>query len=360
MNPKKIALTFLTAIGLLGGAGHATAQAPAKPNVVILATGGTIASRGADSLALTDYGLSKGLKPVGIEALVAAVPEIEKFANITGEQIFNVGSSKLGIDNWLTLAKRTNEILASKNVDGIVITHGTDTLEETAYFLNLVVKSAKPVVLVGSMRPSTGMSADGPLNLVNAVALAASPAARDKGVMVSMNEVISSAFSVTKTNTTNVATFKSLDGGDLGYMQNSTPFFVSQPLKRHTVHSEFDVSNLQKLPRVDINYTTLGSDGVLIDAAVAGGAKGIVNAGVGHANMPDVTMQSLKAAQQKGVAIVVGSRAPSGIVTPVGQFTEAGFVTSMMHTAQKARILLMLGLTRTNDPKELQRIFEQY
>ncbi|SEF25438.1 MULTISPECIES: asparaginase [unclassified Variovorax] len=364
MNPKKIALTFLAAIGLLGGAGQATAQTqtqtPAKPNVVILATGGTIASRGADSLALTDYGLSKGLKPVGIEALVAAVPEIEKFANITGEQIFNVGSSKLGIDNWLTLAKRTNEILASKNVDGIVITHGTDTLEETAYFLNLVVKSAKPVVLVGSMRPSTGMSADGPLNLVNAVALAASPAARDKGVMVSMNEVISSAFSVTKTNTTNVATFKSLDGGDLGYMQNSTPFFVAQPLKRHTVHSEFDVSGLQKLPRVDINYTTLGSDGVLVDAAVAAGAKGIVNAGVGHANMPDVTMQSLKAAQQKGVAIVVGSRAVSGIVTPTGQFAEAGFVTSMMHTTQKARILLMLGLTRTNDPKELQRIFEQY
>lgn len=360
MHFKKLALTFLAALGLAAGAGHAAAQAAAKPRVAILATGGTIASRGANSLALTDYGLSKGLAPVGIEALVAAVPEIEKFATISGEQVFNVGSSKLGIDNWLLLAKRANELLASKDVDGLVITHGTDTLEETAYFLNLVVKSAKPVVLVGSMRPSTGISADGPLNLVNAVALAASPAARDKGVLVSMNEVIAGAFGVTKTNTTNVATFRTLDGGELGYMQNSTPFFVAQPLKRHTVHSEFDVSGLQKLPRVDINYTTLGSDGLLVDAAVAAGARGIVNAGVGHANMPEATLQSLKAARQKGTAVVVGSRTASGIVTPVGQFTEAGFVSAMMHTPQKARILLMLGLTKTSDPKELQRMFEEY
>ncbi|MDA8448726.1 asparaginase [Acidovorax sp. NCPPB 3859] len=377
MHFKNILPALLAAAGLLSAAGPAGAQATAtgtpsqptaapqpqaaaKPRVAILATGGTIASRGANNLALTDYGLSSGLKPVGIEALVAAVPEIERFATISGEQIFNVGSSKLSIDNWLTLAQRANQLLASGSVDGIVITHGTDTLEETAYFLNLVVKSDKPVVLVGSMRPSTGMSADGPLNLVNAVALAASREAQGKGVMVVMNESISGAFGVTKTNTTNVATFKTLNGGELGYMQNSVPYFIAQPLKRHTLHSEFDVSGLKALPRVDINYTTLGSDGVLVDAAVAAGARGIVNAGVGHANMPDATLQRLKAARQQGVAVVVASRVPSGLVTPVGQFTQEGFVSAMMHSPQKARILLMLALTRTTDPKEIQRIFDAY
>ena len=171
----------------------------ALPNIAILATGGTIASRGANSLSLTDYGHSTGIKSVGIQTLIDAVPEIEEIAHIIGEQVINVGSSKLSIENLLTLAKRTNEVLASKEIDGVVITHGTDTLEETAYFLNLVIKSEKPVVLVGSMRPSTGLSADGPLNLVNAVALAASSEAHDKGVMVCMNNQISSAFGATKT-----------------------------------------------------------------------------------------------------------------------------------------------------------------
>jgi L-asparaginase type II len=361
MPLEKLAATVLCAATLTIGAAPAWAQQPApKANVAILATGGTIASRGANSLALTDYGQSVGLQPVAIQALVTAVPEIQKFANITGEQLFNVGSSKLSIDNWLALAKRTNALLATKEVDGVVITHGTDTLEETAYFLNLVVKTHKPVVLVGSMRPSTGMSADGPLNLVNAVALAASPAARGRGVMVSMNDAISSAFGVMKTNTTNAATFKSPDGGELGYMQNSEPFFIASPAKRHTLDSEFDIGPLQSLPRVDINYTTLGSDGVLIDAAVAAGARGIVNAGTGHANMPHATMASLVTAQQKGVAIVTGSRVMTGIVTPTSEFTKAGFASAMMHSPQKARILLMLALTKTNDPKEIQRIFNEY
>lgn len=330
------------------------------PGIAILATGGTIASRGANSLALTDYGHSTGMKPVEIQALIEAVPEIEEIAQITGEQVINVGSSKLSIENWLVLAKRTNEILASKEIDGIVITHGTDTMEETAYFLNLVVKSDKPIVLVGSMRPSTGLSADGPLNLVNAVALAASPEAKGKGVMVCMNNQISSAFGVTKTNTANVATFQCPDTGYLGYIQSSRPFFVSMPLKKHTWQTEFDLSDTQALPRVDVNYTTLGSDGLFIDAAVAAGAKGIVNAGMGHANMPEATMNSLRQARQKGLAVVVGSRVGSGMVTPTGQFQQAGFVTAMMHNPQKARILLMLALTKTQDDREIQRMFDEY
>jgi len=332
----------------------------ALPRIAILATGGTIASCGANSLALTDYGRSTGMAPVEIQTLIDAVPEIEAIAHITGEQVINVGSSKLNIENWLVLAKRTNEILASKEIDGVVITHGTDTMEETAYFLNLVVKSDKPVVLVGSMRPSTGLSADGPLNLVNAVALAAEPKAKGMGVMVCMNNQISSAFSVTKTNTSDVATFQCPNTGYLGYLQSSRPFFVSMPLKKHTYQTEFDVSDMQALPRVDVNYTTLGSDGLFIDAAVAAGAKGIVNAGVGHANMPEATMKSLKDARQNGLVVVVGSRVGSGIVMPTGQFQQARFVAAMMHNAQKARILLMLALTKTRDDREIQRMFCEY
>ena len=330
------------------------------PKVAILATGGTIASRGSGVLSLTDYGVGSGHKPVGIEVLVDAVPEIKNFAQISGEQVFNVGSSKLSIENWLTLANRINELLATKDVDGIVVTHGTDTLEETAYFLNLVVKNDKPVVLVGAMRPATAMSADGPLNLVNGVALAASKDAKGKGVMVVMNDQISPAFGVTKTNTTNMATFKCPDTGYMGYMQNNVPYFVNQPLKRHTVKSEFDIKGLKALPRVEVNYTTLGQDGQLIDAMVKIGAKGIVNAGLGHANVPNDVMDSLIKAKKAGVTVVVNSRVGTGMVTPVGKFSKEGFVSAMMHNPQKARILLMLALTKTEDPKEIQRIFNEY
>lgn len=330
------------------------------PNVAILATGGTIASKGAGALALTDYGVGAGQKPVGVQQLVDAVPEIQKFANISGEQVFNIGSSKLSTQDWLKLAKRVNELLKSPSVDGIVITHGTDTLEETAYFLNLVTKSNKPVVLVASMRPATALSADGPLNLVNAVALAASKAAKNKGVMVVMNDQISPAFGVTKTNSTNVATFKCPDTGYMGYMQNNVPYFVSSPTKKHTVNTEFDISKLDALPRVEVNYVVLGSDGKLVDAMVKNGAKGIINAGVGHANMPNDVNKSLAEAVKQGVVVVAGSRVGSGLITPLSKFTKEGYVTAMMHNPQKARILLMLALTKTQDPKEIQRMFNEY
>lgn len=331
-----------------------------KPNIAVLATGGTIASRGVNSLMLTDYGRSTGMQPVDVQGLIAAVPELETFANITSEQVCNIGSSKLSLENWLSLAKRTNELLASAAVDGVVITHGTDTLEETAYFLHLVVKSDKPVVLVGSMLPATGLSADGPINLANAVALAASPASHGRGVMVCLNQQISGAFGVTKTNTTNVAAFKCPDTGYLGHMQDFRPFFLAGPAQKHTYQTEFDVSSVTVLPRVDVNYATLGSDGLLIDAAVAAGARGIVNAGMGHGNMSATTMNSLKEARRKGVTVVVGSRVGSGLVTPTGQFTRAGFVSAMLHNVQKARVLLMLALTITDDVQEIQRMFNEY
>ncbi|MDK2867447.1 MAG: L-asparaginase [Clostridiales bacterium] len=331
-----------------------------KPHITILATGGTIASRGGNSLSLTDYGVSTGRQPVGIDTLMEAVPEMHQFAEISGEQLFNVGSSKLSIENLLTLAKRINVQLSLETIDGVVVTHGTDTLEETAYFLNLVVKSDKPVVLVASMRPATGLSADGPINLVNAIALASNPLARNKGVMVCMNDQISSAFGVAKTNTTNVAAFKCPDTGYLGIMQNFEPFFMSAPVKRHTHQTEFDVANLATLPRVDIVYTALGTDGLFIDAAVAAGAKGIINSGLGHGNMSAAAMASLEAARKKGVTVVVGSRTGSGLVTPTQQFDKRDFVTAMMHSAPKSRILLMLALTVTDEPSEIQRLFDQY
>lgn len=330
------------------------------PRVSILATGGTIASRGSNSLSLTDYGVGSGHKPVGVEVLVDAVPEIKKFAEISGEQVFNVGSSKLSIQNWLTLANRINELLATDKVDGIVVTHGTDTLEETAYFLNLVIKSDKPVVLVGSMRPATGLSADGPLNLVNAVALAGSKEAIGKGVMVVMNDQISSAFGVTKRNSTNVATFRCPDTGFLGFMQNNKPYFTNTITKRHTTRSEFSVKNLKTLPRVDVHYTTLGEDGKVVDAMVKIGSKGIINAGLGHANVPNDVMKSLVAAQKAGTVVVVGSRVGTGLITPLNKFSKEGFVSAMMHNPQKARILLMLALTKTTKQEEIQRIFNEY
>lgn len=331
-----------------------------KPKIAILATGGTIASQGRNSLSLTDYGSSQGIQPMGIEALIKAVPEINQFADIVGEQIYNIGSSKLSFENLLALAKRINRLFETSEIEGIVVTHGTDTLEETAYFLNLVIKSQNPVVLVASMRPSTGLSADGPLNLVNAVALAASPSAKNKGVLVCMNDQISSAFGVTKTNTTNTGAFQCPDTGYLGYMQNAVPYFISAPLKKHTYQTEFDVSDLKTLPRVDVNYTTLDSDGLLIDAAVKIGASGIINAGVGHSNMPEATMNSLMEARKRGIVIVVGSRTGSGMVTLTEKFEKLDFVTAMMHSVQKARILLMLALTVTDESREIQRMFEEY
>jgi len=353
---KQITCAALIAMALSAGA-----FAAEKPTISILATGGTIASKGSDKLAGTEYiTQSTGNLPVGIKDLVDAVPEIQNFAKISGEQVFNVGSSKLTLDNWLTLAKRVNELLAKPEIKGIVITHGTDTLEETAYFLNLVTKSKKPVVLVAAMRASNSLSADGAMNLVNAVALAASPNAADRGVMVCMNDQISSAFGVTKTHSTNVATFKCPDTGYLGYMQNNKPYFVNKVTRKHTYKAEFDIMKLNSLPKVHVHYTTLGTDGAIVNAMVKDGAKGIVNAGVGHANMCDPIRRSLEAAVKQGIPVVAATRVPTGIVTPVGLNKKSGFVSADMHSAQKARILLMLALTRTNDPEKIQKMFYEY
>jgi L-asparaginase len=246
------------------------------PLVWVLSTGGTIAGAGASSTNVAEY---KSGSVLG-EDLIKAVPEIKQYANVKVEQIVNVGSSNVTLDNLLTLANGINAIFAKNpTVAGVVVTHGTSTLEETAYFLNLTIKYDRPVVLVGAMRPSTAISADGPLNLLNAVRTATSPEARGKGVLVVMNDEINGARDVTKTNTYRVETFRSPELGYLGYVDEDKVTFYRASTKRHTVKSEFDVSNIHEFPKVDIIYSYIEPSGNMIQALYASGLKGIVFAG---------------------------------------------------------------------------------
>lgn len=334
-----------------------TAFAADLPEVKILATGGTIAGSAASSTQMTGYKAGA----VGIQTLLNAVPAIHDIAIVSGEQIANIDSSSMTNEVWLKLAERCNTLLADPQTKGIVITHGTDTLEETAYFLNLVVKSEKPVVLVGAMRPSTAISADGPVNLLNAVKLAASPEAVGKGVLVAMNDEINGGRDVTKTNTTNVATFKSPELGVLGYFTGGEPYFYRESSRRHTTNSEFDVSGLKDLPRVDIVYTHVNDGRELIDAAVKAGAKGIVYAGSGMGSIHKDSEPGLYAAQKKGVVIVRSSRVGNGMVVAGSQeWTDAHFLNGDNLNPQKARVLLQLALTKTTDVNEIQRMFDEY
>jgi L-asparaginase/glutamin-(asparagin-)ase len=294
------------------------------PNVVILATGGTIAGTGATSTTTVGYTAAT----VGVQALINAVPELQKVAN----------------------------------VDGIVITHGTDTIEETAYFLNLVVKSRKPVVVVGAMRPSTAISADGPINLYNAVLTAGSADAVGKGVLVVMNDQINAAREVTKTNTVTTDTFKSPELGMLGYVVGNQAHFYRASTRKHTADTEFDISKLDALPAVEIAYTYANVGPTAVNAFVAAGVKGLVHAGVGDGSLPTKVRPALSAAREKGVIIVRSSRVGQGIVARNGEANDdqLDFVVSDTLNPQKARILLMLALTRTSSTKEIQRMFYTY
>jgi L-asparaginase len=333
-------------------------QTKKLPNVVILATGGTIAGAGTSST-----GSSYTSGQVKIEAMIDAVPNIRSLANLRGEQLANVGSQDMNVKVWLDLANRINELLKSKDVDGVVITHGTDTQEETAFFLNLVVKSDKPVVLTGSMRPSTALSADGPLNMYNAVAIAASPLAKGYGVMVLMNDDIHSAHDVKKMITTPVQTFQSPLEGLLGTCIFGEVEFFHKPFGRHTVDSEFSVEGVKELPRVDIVYTCADVSTDLIDIMVKAGAKGIVIAGVGDGNMNAGTLEAAKRATKAGVPVVRASRVPVGAVLIKGEIVDAdyGTVSSAELNPQKARILLMLALLKKDRSREdLQRLYIEY
>jgi L-asparaginase len=354
---KIIVLVLLVSLALgVQVALAADATTNPLPKVSILATGGTIAGSAPSNTQMTGY--TPGA--IGVQVLINAVPEMKQYATVSGEQIANIGSFAMTNEVWLKIAKRVNELLASDDCDGIVITHGTDTLEETAYFLNLVVKSDKPVVIVGAMRPATAISADGPVNLLNAVRLAADPAAKGRGVLVAMNDEINGARDVTKTNTTHVETFKSIELGFLGYFQAGAPVFYRATTRKHTYQTEFDISNLTELPRVDIVYAHVNDDRVLVDAVVKAGAVGIVHAGMGHGSIFPVTKEGLADAVKQGVTVVKASRVGNGMISRIAEDDKYGFVVSDTLNPQKARILLMLALTKTNDRGEIQRMFNEY
>lgn len=331
---------------------------PNLPNVMILATGGTIAGTGSTSTTTVGYTAAK----LPVESLITAVPELKNIANVTGEQVLQIASENMNNQGLLKIAERVNANLARPDVNGVVITHGTDTIEETAYFLNLVVKSEKPVVLVGSMRPSTALSADGPINLYNAVAVAGSEAAKGKGVLVILNDQISAAREVTKVNTTALNTFQSQDLGYLGYVELGKPYFYRVPIRKHTVNTPFNVRGLTTLPQVDIVYGYGNNSRVLLDAAVADGAKGIVYAGTGDGSISTQVEPGAIEARKKGVVIVRSSRGGAGRVVRNGEEKddENDFVVADNLNPQKARILLMLALTKTNDTKRIQEMFYTY
>ena len=326
----------------------------AKPTIYILATGGTIAGSGSGAL---DTSYTSGT--VTVDKLIAAVPEINKIATIKGEQISNIGSQEMNNEVWFKLANRVNELLTSGKADGVVITHGTDTMEETAYFLNLVVKSDKPIVMVGAMRNSGSLSADGPLNIYNAVNVAMCKKAVGKGVMVVMNDEIHAAREVTKTNTTAVETFKSPNSGKIGTVFYGNVKFYMNPVRKHTVNSAFDITKIKELPRVDIIYSHSNDNPDFVNLAVKNGAKGIVNAGMGNGNPFPSALEALGEAVKSGVVVVRDSRVGSGETTLNGEVDDGkyGFLASDNLNAQKARVLLMLALTQTTDKAKIQELF---
>ncbi len=327
------------------------------PKVKILTTGGTIASRGATPLTLSDYTAGR----VEGNALVEAVPEIQNFANVEVEEIANIGSPDMTSEIWLKMAKRINEIFATEpDVAGVVITHGTNTLEETSFFLHLTVQSDKPVVLVGAQRPATAISADGPLNLINAVRVAAAPHSRGMGALLVMNDQINSARDVTKTNTFRLETFQSGELGFLGYADSDRVVYYRSPMRRHTMRSEFDITSVTELPRVDVVYSYAEASRDTVDALVEAGTKGIILAGTGAGGAAPREFEGLKEAVQRGVTVIASSRVGNGRVLDRQRYVDAGIIPGDNLLPQKARILLMLALTQTSDPAEIRRIFEEY
>jgi L-asparaginase len=339
----------------------ASAQPAPAPHVHFIATGGTISNRDGGRLTADD--------------LVKRLPGVERYARLTSEQFSNVASSELTTGQWLQLSRRVNELFASdKNLAGIVVTSGTDTLEETAFFLHLTVRDPRPVVLVGAMRNASAIGYEGPANLLEGVRVAATPAAREKGVLVVLNDEINSARDVTKTDARRLQTFQSRTHGYLGVVDTDRVVFFRQLLQRHTWRSEFDVSAITELPRVDVIMVYQSAPGDLIKAAVDAGARGIVMATAGAGATSGTQNEGLTYAAQKGVFIATSTRTGAGRITPPsGRGPSSGFqpsdaqirrrqftVAAEDHIPVKARILLMLALTKASSREEIQRIFSEY
>ena len=323
---------------------------PKLPKVAILATGGTIAGKAASSTATTGYVPGSAT----VADIVDSVPALAEIAEIVTEQVSNIGSEDMTDDIWEKLTEISQKYLDDDSIAGVVITHGTDTLEETGFLLNLVLSSDKPVILVGSMRPATAISADGPMNIIEAVKVAVCPEAKGKGVLAVMNDEIHGLRDVTKTNTTNVDTFQSRLFGALGMITGGTPYFFKQSVKPHTTQTEFSLQDVKDLPRVDIIYAHANQDSTLID-----GAKGIVYAGMGNGSIHKNAFSGLESAANKGVLVVRSSRTGSGLVVDSNSEWQ-NFINAGSLNPQKARVLLQLALKKTSDLEEARRIFETY
>ncbi|MDR6886537.1 MULTISPECIES: asparaginase [Variovorax] len=347
---------FAAGAALLAASALAQAQ-QAMPNVVILATGGTIAGAGASAVNSATYAAAK----VGVDKLIAGLPELSKIANVRGEQVFQVASESLTNDNLLTLAKRVSALSKQADVDGIVITHGTDTLEETAYFLTLTVHTSKPIVVVGSMRPGTALSADGALNLYDAVSVAGSKDAAGKGVLVTMNDNIDSGRDVSKNVNIKTSAFSS-QWGPLGMVVEGKNYWFRAPVKRHTMNSEFDIDSINTLPPVEIAMGYEGVSSIAIDAFAKSGVKAIIHGGTGNGSVANRIVPNLQKARADGAIIIRSSRVPDGFVIRNAEQPDDKYDWVVAHDLrpQKARILAMVALTKTSDTKELQRIFWEY
>jgi L-asparaginase len=329
------------------------------PRVALIFTGGTIDSVGADRLDLAWY-IEHGQRLADGE-LVERVPELAQVARVEEIPFRRLPSQSIGDADLVALVDTVHRLFDEDRADGVVITHGTNTLEETAYFLHLVLKTDRPVVIVGSMRPSSAVSADGYLNLLNGVRVAGDPASRGMGVLVVLNDTIHSARDVTKTATYRVETFQGRDLGPLGYADNDGRIvYYHRPVRPHTTATEFAIDGETELPRVDVVVTYLGADGTMIDAAVAAGARGIVSAGTGAGRPTPGEDAALARAAEAGVLVCQGTRVGSGRTVRSPGLKKRGWIASDNLQPWKARILLRLALARTDDADEVQRMFDSY
>ena len=331
-----------------------------KPRVYVIGTGGSISFVGRERTDFINYSYDN--KHFTIEELLDRVPEVNQVADIKAEQFLNLGSTDVLPIHWLGLAQRINQIFAEDpQAAGVAITHGTATLEETAYFLNLTVKSGKPVVVTGSMRPPTGLGTDADMNIIDCVRVAAAPHAAGRGVLTILNNEIQAARDVTKTNSYRLETFRSNDVGLLGYADSDEEVvFYRDTVKTHTAGTEFDVAGLEALPRVDIALAYGGADGLIVEALANAGVDGIVAAGLGSGGSPPAMTAAMTDAMGRGIKVVIATQAGTGRVMRTRRFTEQGFIMADNLTPRKARVLLMVALTKTQDPEEIQRMMLEY
>jgi L-asparaginase len=329
-----------------------------KPRVHILGTGGSISGIGPHRL---DYTLYPEVgKKLTVEQLLERIPEARELADLSGEDLLQVGSPSIGPTQWLQLSERIHALF-DRSTTGIVITHGTATLEETAYFLHLTVKSERPVVLTGAMRPPTSVGTDADLNLLDAIRLAAAPEAAGRGVLTVLNNEIQSARDVTKSNAFRVDTFDSRDFGVLGYVDSDARvLFYRSVTRRHTTSTPFDVRGRGDLPRVDIAYAYAGADGLLVDALAERRPAGMVLVGFGGGSFPAAFLEAGKRAVQASIPVVLATRSWNGRVVMTPKKDADGFIVCDDLMPQKARILLMLALTVTHERAAIQEMFYRY